>query len=85
MTLPARAARLDAWVGNHAKTRANVQHWLYQHEWIVTGARFGWWHGAEALERLIRVDQRVEREWGIGGKSEALARSALVRVRHRAR
>jgi hypothetical protein len=84
ITLPARALRLEAWVGNHAKTRANVQHWLYQHEWIVTGARFGWWHGAEALQTLIRVDQQVEREWGIGSKSEARARAALAQVRRQA-
>ena len=43
------------------------------------------WHGAEALQTLIRVDQRVEREWGIGRKSESVARAALAHVRRRAR
>jgi len=85
MTLPARALRLEAWLVNRPRTSANVQHWLYQHAWIVTGAKFGWWHGAQALEILIRVDQRLEQRWGIGRKSEALARAALARVRSRAR
>jgi PASTA domain len=85
MTLPARALRLEAWLANRPKTSANVQHWLYQHAWIVTGAKFGWWHGAQALEILIRVDQRLEQRWGIGRKSEALARAALAMVRSRAR
>jgi hypothetical protein len=83
MPLTARAQRLETWVAGKPKTPANVQHWLYQHAWIVTGARFGWWHGADALETLIRVDQRVEREWGIGAKSESVARATLARVRRR--
>jgi PASTA domain len=85
MTLPARALRLEAWLANRPKTSANVQHWLYQHAWIVTGAKFGWWHGAEALEILIRVDQRLQQRWGVGRKSEAVARAALGTVRSRAR
>ena len=85
ITLPARALELQRWVANRPKTGANVRHWLYQHAWIVTGAQFGWWHGAQALETLIAVDQQVARQWGIGGKSQAVARAALVRVRHRAR
>src|SRR5262249_21146330 len=80
MPLTARAQRLEAWVASKPKTPANVRHWLYQHSWIVTGARFGWWHGAEALQTLLRVDQHVEREWGIGAKSEADARAALAYV-----
>jgi hypothetical protein len=84
--LTARARRLQSWVrANPKKTRANVRHWLYQHEWIVTGARFGWWHGAEALEILIHVDEDVQRRWGIGAKSEAAARRALAAVRAKAR
>jgi hypothetical protein len=85
ITLPARALRLEAWVGGKPKTARNVQYWLYQHAWIVTGAKFGWWHGAQALQTLIRVDQRVQRQWGIGGKSEAVARAALAQVRRKAR
>ncbi|HEV2711669.1 MAG TPA: PASTA domain-containing protein, partial [Gaiellaceae bacterium] len=70
IALPERARRLEAWLDRHPRpTNANVGHWLYQHEWIVTGARFGWWHGAEALEILIRVDERVQRRWGVGAKS----------------
>jgi beta-lactam-binding protein with PASTA domain len=85
ITLPARALRLEAWVAGKPKTSRNVQHWLYQHAWIVTGAKFGWWHGAEALQTLIRIDQQVERRWEIGHKSEAVARATLAQVRRKAR
>jgi hypothetical protein len=85
ITLPARALRLEAWLGNRPKTSANAQNWLYQHSWIVTGAKFGWWHGAQALEILIRVDERVQRQWGMGSKSEAVARSTLAKVRRDAK
>jgi hypothetical protein len=80
ITLSARALSLEAWAAERPKTGANVQHWLYQHAWIVTGAEFGWSHGAQALETLIRVDLHLQRRWGIGGKSEAVARAALARV-----
>jgi hypothetical protein len=80
--LSARARRLEAWLNrDRGPTAANQRHWLYQHAWIVTGARFGWWHGAEALNVLIRVDRRVESQWGIGYRSEAVARGALAAVR----
>jgi hypothetical protein len=85
ITLQARALRLEAWLGNRPKTTRNVQHWLYQHAWIVTGAKFGWSHGAQALETLIRVDERVQRQWGIGRKSEAVVRATLTKVRREAR
>ena len=86
ITLTARARRLERWLGSHPKpTNANVRHWLYQHEWIVTGARFGWSHGAEALEILIRVDRRVQARWQIGKKSEAAARHSLAAVRAKSR
>lgn len=79
--LPVRARRLDAWLtSGRGPTGTNQHHWLYQHAWIVTGARFGWWHGAEALWLLIRVDRRVESRWGIGYRSEAAARRALAAV-----
>jgi hypothetical protein len=81
ITLPARARRLEGWLTpSRSFTAANLRHWLYQHAWIVTGARFGWWHGAEALRLLIRVDRRVESRWGIGYRSEAAARRALAEV-----
>ncbi len=51
----------------------------------MTGARFGWWHGAEALEVLIRVDGQVQARWKIGKKSEAAARRALATVRAKSR
>jgi hypothetical protein len=82
ITLVKRAERLSAWVDAHRTvSNANVSHWLYQHSWIVTGARFGWWHGEEALVKLIEVDRTVQSAWGIGSRSEALARAALAEVR----
>ncbi len=86
ISLPARADRLAAWIATNPKrTNANVGRWLYQHTWIVDGAQFGWWHGSQALQKLIAVDRHVERTWGIGHRSEAVARAALVRVNRRAR
>jgi PASTA domain len=85
ITLQARALRLESWLASRPKTPRNVQHWLYQHAWIVTGATFGWSHGAQALETLIRVDEQVRRQWGIGSRSEAVARAALAKVRREAR
>lgn len=86
ISLPARAAKLNAWLTPGRKpTAANQRHWLYQHAWIVTGAEFGWWHGAAALRVLIRVDRRVESQWGIGYRSEAAARRALAVSEARAR
>jgi hypothetical protein len=84
--LPARARRLEAWLSpNRTLSAANLRHWLYQHAWIVTGARFGWWHGAEAIRTLIRVDRRVEARWGVGYRSEAAARRALAEVEAKAK
>jgi PASTA domain len=84
--LPARATKLGAWLTAHPKkTTANVQHWLFQNAWIVAGARMGWWHGAEALRTLVAVDARTETTWGIGGKSQAMARRALTEVEARAK
>ena len=86
ISLPARADRLAAWIATNPKrTHANVGRWLYQHTWIVDGAQFGWWHGSQALRKLITVDRRVERTWDIGHRSEAVARAALVRVNRRSR
>jgi hypothetical protein len=86
MPLDARALALDRWLTAHPKpSDALVKHWLYQNEWIVTGARFGWWHGAQALTTLIGVDRRAEALWGIGAKSEAVARGALAEVRARSK
>jgi beta-lactam-binding protein with PASTA domain len=76
--LTQRAKNLDTWLDSHRRaSNANERYWLFQHAWIVTGAKFGWWHGAQALETLIAVDRRIEKLWGIGSASEAEARSAL--------
>jgi hypothetical protein len=86
MPLPQRADRLSAWLAAHpSPTAANVRHFLYQQNWIVTGAKFGWWHGAEALGKLISVDRAAQQRWGIGRKSEVVARSALAKVKARSR
>jgi PASTA domain len=82
--LSARAKQLAVWVEQHPhRSRAGVDHWLYQHNWIVTGARFGWANGAQALRTLIAVDERVQKLWGVGGQSERVARRALAEVGER--
>jgi hypothetical protein len=83
MPLTQRAELLSSWIGVHPKTKANVRHYLYQHSWIVTGASFGWWHGAEALRKLIAADRTLQQRWGIGKKSELVARKALAAVEAR--
>ena len=84
--LPERARRLDAWLARGPRrTPANVSRWLYQNEWIVTGARLGWWHGAQALRILIGADERAVRVWGIGARSAVVARWALSYVEERSR
>ena len=86
MPLTDRARLLARWLSSHPKpTNANVRHFLYQNAWITTGARFGWWHGAQALRTLIAVDKRVEAQWGFGARSEAVARGALAYVEARSR
>jgi hypothetical protein len=81
MPLPDRARLLGKWLDTHREpSSANVRHLLYQHEWIVTGAKFGWWHGAEALRFLIATDHRAQALWGVGSRSEAAARQALAEV-----
>jgi hypothetical protein len=84
--LSARAKQLAAWLEKHRKpSNANVNHWLYQHNWIVTGAQFGWSSGAEALRTLVAVDKRVQELWGVGASSERLAASALAEVEARSK
>jgi hypothetical protein len=86
MPLPDRARLLGKWLENHrTPSSANTSHWLYQHQWIVTGAKFGWWHGAEALRILIADDRRAQALWGVGSRSEAAARQALAEVEARAK
>jgi PASTA domain len=83
LPLPQRAKLLSAWIATHRKTKANVRHFLYQHSWIVTGAEFGWWHGAAALRELIAADKAAAARWGIGRKSELVAGKALAEVEAR--
>jgi hypothetical protein len=85
MALTQRAELLSTWISAHRKTKANVRHYLYQHSWIVTGAGFGWWRGAAALRKLIAVDRVAQQRWGIGRKSELVARSALADVEAKTR
>jgi hypothetical protein len=86
MPLDRRAKLLQRYVETHrVRTRAGVAHFLYQHAWIVTGAKFGWYHGAEALKILIAVDRRAEQLWGIGSRSATVARAALAEVQAKQR
>ena len=81
LPLPRRARLLERRVAAAPKpSRKLVNHWLYQHTWIVTGARFGWKNGDDALRILIRVDRGLHRRFGIGARSEAVARRALAEV-----
>ncbi len=85
MSLSDRARLLERRLKAHPEpSRALVRYWLYQHAWIVTGARFGWHDGAEALQILIRVDRWVQAKWEVGRKSEAVARAALAEVEQKA-
>ena len=72
-------------VAAHPKSKTTVRHFLYQNSWIVTGAKFGWWRGAEALRLLIAADKQAQRLWGVGHKSELAARHALAEVEARSR
>jgi hypothetical protein len=84
MPLPERARLLEQRAAGARKpTRRFVNHWLYQHTWIVTGARFGWKNGDDALRILIRVDRGLDRRFGFGARSEAVARRALAEVLRR--
>jgi len=79
MPLTDRAQMLLSWIQKDPKpTDANVRYWLYQHAWIVDGARMGWWHGADALSTLLAVDRKAMSIWGIGDKSAAVAQDALT-------
>ena len=86
MPLPDRARLLERRLAGSAEPRPElVQYWLYQHSWIVTGAKFGWSGGAEALRTLVAVDRDLQARWGIGAKSAAVARAALAEVERRSR
>lgn len=79
--LPRRAEKLERRIASAAGPSAELlDHFRYQHAWIVKGAGFGWWHGAEALRILIRVDEDVQRRFGWSAASEQEARAALAEV-----
>jgi len=86
MPLPDRAHALEHRLAGIDKPRQQlINFWLYQHSWIVTGARFGWHDGAQALRILIKVDQSLERRFGFGARSEVVARRALAYVEAQAK
>ena len=86
MPLPARARALERRLAGADKPSQHlINFWLYQHSWIVTGARFGWHDGAQALRILIKVDQSLERRFGFGARSEVVARRALAYVEAQAK
>src|SRR5262245_6722499 len=77
-SLPTQARRLAAYINHHpAATNTRVHHWLSANAWIVTGASFGWWGGAQALRTLIRADKRAEHLWGVGSASRKSAEQTL--------
>jgi hypothetical protein len=86
MALPDRARALEHRLAGTSKpSRQLINFWLYQHSWIVTGARFGWHDGAQALRIVIKVDQSLERRFGFGARSEVVARRALAYVEAQAK
>jgi hypothetical protein len=82
MPLPRRAKNLQHRVAALRSQPGEkfVGHWLYQHAWIVTGARFGWKDGDDALRTLVQVDRSLYARFGFGAKSEQVARSTLAWV-----
>jgi hypothetical protein len=86
MPLVERARLLQERIAAHeTPTPKLVKYWLYQHAWIVTGARFGWSGGADALRVLIAVDNDMQARWEIGARSEAVARATLAYVESKSR
>jgi beta-lactam-binding protein with PASTA domain len=84
LPLPQRARALQDRTAALAKpSRAFVSHWLYQHAWLVTGARFGWKDGDDALRTLIQVDRSLFVRFGFGARSERVARRTLAYVESR--
>jgi PASTA domain-containing protein len=83
-SLPAHVSALATWIEGHRRPSAtNLNHWLYEHAYVVAGARFGWRQGAAALRALVQVDRRAEVLWGVGTRSRLTAEKALAEVRAR--
>lgn len=84
MTLTARARMIARrMAAAEAPSKKLVKWWLYQHAWVVTGARFGWHDGDRALGILVKVDKDLYERWGFGLKSAAVAEDALAYVQNR--
>ena len=84
MPLPVRARLLARWIAHRpALTAANRHHFLFQHAWVVTGARFGWWQGAAALRTLVAADRQFERQWRLVAAQRVEAERALFEVGRR--
>jgi hypothetical protein len=84
LPLPQRARALrDRAAALVKPSRRFVDHWLYQHAWVVTGGRFGWKDGDEALRTLIQVDRSLHVRFGFGARSERVARRTLAYVESR--
>mgnify|MGYP000042607795 CR=1 FL=1 len=84
MPLPQRARALkDRTAALTKPSKRFVSHWLYQHAWLVTGARFGWQGGDKALQTLIQVDRSLSVRFGFGARSERVARRTLAYVESR--
>ena len=85
-SLPDRARRLASWLDAHPKaSQVATQHWFSEHAWIVTGAKFGWWGGEQALARLVKLDRRAEKLWKVGSSNRELAQQALREVQAKTR
>jgi hypothetical protein len=80
MSLVARARMIERRVKTMKPTDEAVSWWLYQHNWVVTGALFGWHDGDQALRILVRADKIIQRRFDIGYRSEQRAQTALARV-----
>ncbi len=79
-----RALFLASWILEHPHpTDEAVSYWLWQHSEIIAGARAGERDAREALEILIEIDRDLQKSWGVGAKSEALARETLHEIRSR--
>lgn len=84
LPLPARARLLAAWAAKApAYTAQTRHHFLYQHAWVVTGARFGWSQGARALRTLVAADTQLARHWPTARFQLREARAALAEVEQR--
>ncbi len=94
LSLPDRVAALASFVESHrSPTAANLNHWLYEHAYVVAGARLrlvARRRGARSADRRRqagrgvvgrrRPEPRRRREGAFGGPGEAQVRAALRRI-----